>query len=187
MKKLILFLSMLLMVGTLMVGCSSVENNDGDITEETEQEESQENTDEISKENNYEIPNDNWDLSQTFEHTVTNQNGKESTYTIVGNKETLGFTGSSPIVTDKIHKFFWFYWGEGNIYDKPVKVIALKKDSEEPIEVHSGTFYKGAQVSKDIVNMPSNVKFPSAGVWKLLIYIDREFYESIVVEVKENI
>jgi hypothetical protein len=37
-------------------------------------------------------------------------------------------------------------------------------------------------LSPDSVNMPSTLKFPSAGIWKVLVYIDRELYESIVIE-----
>jgi len=46
-------------------------------------------------------------------------------------------------------------------------------------------FYKDAQVGPGSVNMPSNLEFPSEGIWKLFIYIDKKFYENIVIEAKD--
>jgi hypothetical protein len=179
MKKIILFLLMSLMVGTL-IACTAESNNEDEAdTEEINQEGIKDKTNEEVKE----IQNDNWELSPTFEHSIIDKEGKEISYTIVGNKETLGFTGDISLNSEKIHKLFWFYCGEENIYDKPVEVKAIKKGTEEVIDLHSGTFYKGAEVSADSVNMPSNLQFQSSGIWKILVYIDGEFYESIVVEV----
>ncbi|SDO09547.1 hypothetical protein SAMN05518871_11050 [Psychrobacillus sp. OK028] len=159
MKKLFLFFSLSLMLIAL-IACTS-------------------DTNEVV----YELPDNRWDLSPSFEHSIVNKDGEETTYTIVGKQDTLGFTGDIIMDVEKIHKIFWFYFGKENILDKPVEVKAVKKDTEDIIDLHSGTFYKGAEVSPDSVNMPSNIKFPTAGVWKFLVYIDGEFYESIVVEV----
>lgn len=46
----------------------------------------------------------------------------------------------------------------------------------------SGEFYKGAQINENEVNMPSHLKFPSSGVWNLLVYINDELSGNIVVE-----
>jgi hypothetical protein len=178
MKKLILFLSMSLLVGTL-IACTDTNIENEGVPEETNQEEIQETTNEVV----YEIPNDSWDLSSTFEHSILDEDGKEVSYTIVGNEETLGFTGPIPMDAEITHKMFWFYFGEENIYDKPVEVKAVKEGTEELVDLHSGSFYEGAEVSPGSVNMPSHLEFPLSGLWKILVYIDGEFYESIVVEV----
>lgn len=180
MKKIILFLLMSLMVGSLLIACTAESNyEDEGNTEETHQEDVQKNTNVVV----YEVPNDSWDLSPTFEHFVKVEDGKELSYSIIGYEDTFGITGSIPMVAEKPHKIFWFYFGEENIYDQPVEVKAIKEGTKELIDLHSGTFYKGAEVSVASVNMPSSLQFPSAGVWKDLVYIDGEFYESIVVEV----
>lgn len=139
-----------------------------------------ENTNEVS----YEIPENDWELSSTFEHSVVYESGKEGSYTVVGSKDGIGFIGPFPIIAKDKQKYLWFYFGKENIYDKPVEVKAIKKGTEELVDILSGpgTFYEGAKVSPDSVNMPSHLKFPSAGVWKILVYIDEELYESIVIE-----
>lgn len=159
MKKLSLFLSLSLILSTL-IACTSKTNEVVD-----------------------EPPNNNWDLSPSFEHSVVDKYGTEISYTIVGKQDTLGFTGDILMNVEKMHKIFWFYFGKENILDKPVEVKAVKKGTEEVVDLHSGTFYRGAEVSPNSVNMPSNIKFPTAGLWKIFVYIDGELYESIVVEV----
>lgn len=170
---------MSLMVGTLIACTSNTKNKNEGVSEKTEQEVVKENTNEIV----YTIPNDSWELSSTFQHSIVDNDGKEVSYTIVGNEETLGFTGDILMDVEKSHKIFWFYFGKENIFDKPVEVKAVKKGTEELVDLYSGMFYQGAEVSADSANMPSNLKFPSAGIWKILVYINHKFYESIVVRV----
>lgn len=179
MKKLILFLYMSLMVGAMIACTPDTKNENEGVPEKTKQEDVQESEIEVA----YEIPNDNWDLSPLFEHSVVDKDGKEVSYTIVGNQNTLGFTGNIQLNVEKAHKIFWFYFGKENILDKPVEVKGIKEGTEEIVHLHLGSFYKGAEVSPDSVNMPSNIKFPSAGLWKMLVYIDGELYGNVVVEV----
>ncbi|MEI5906708.1 hypothetical protein WAK64_06510 [Bacillus spongiae] len=177
MNKLFLALLMLIIIGSL-IACT---NNEGESEEEATVQEAvrQVSTNEIEDE----ILEDNWDLSSIFEHSVVLENGQES-YKVVGNQSTLGFTGPLPTVANKTQKYFWFYFGNETIYDKPVDVKAIKKGEKELIDVFSGTFHKGAELGPGIVNMPSHLRFPSKGVWKVLVYIDDDLYESIVVEVE---
>lgn len=167
----ILVTLLMLLITVTLIACTS--DDKGEALEKTKQKDP--NVDEIS--------NDSWDLSPTFNHTVEYENGKEGSYTIVGNKQTVGFTGPFPIPAEK-KKYFWFYFGKENIYDKPVEIKAIKKGTEEAVVLHEGSFYEAAEVSPDSVNMPSNLHFPSAGLWKVLVYIDGKLYESIVVEVE---
>jgi hypothetical protein len=156
-------------------------------TEDTRENEIQEPQRKVSANANEivnEIPDNGWKLTPTFEHSVVFESGEEGSYTIVGSKDGIGFTGPFPIIAKENQKYFWFYLGEENIYDKPVEVKAIKKGTEELVDVLWGpsTFYESAEVSPGSVNMPSTLKFQSAGIWKVLVYIDGELYESIVIE-----
>jgi Domain of unknown function (DUF4871) len=159
----------------LMVAC----------TEDTTEKEIKEPQQEVNvNEMDYEIPDNGWELSSTFEHSIVDARGEEASYTIVGSKGGIGFTGPFPIIAKEKQKYFWFYFGEENIYDKPVEVKAVKKGTKELVDVLGGpsTFYESAEVSPGSVNMPSSLKFPSAGIWKVLVYVDGELYESIVIK-----
>ncbi|MCM3718323.1 DUF4871 domain-containing protein [Fictibacillus phosphorivorans] len=180
MKKKLLALSLFLTIG-IMAACTPSSKTAKDLEKPKEKNEAQESTNEIK-----EITSEgNWDLSLTFDHSVVYESGEKGSYEIVGNKDTVGFTGPFPIKEKDSQKYFWFYFGKENVYDKPVKVKAIKKGTKELVDILSGpsTFYESAEVSPDSVNMPSHLRFPSAGVWKVLIYIDEKLYEDIVVEV----
>jgi hypothetical protein len=154
-------------------------------TDNTTEKEIQEPQQEVSaNEVVYEIPENGWEVTPTFKHSVVYESGEEGSYTIAGSKDGIGFTGPFPIMANEKQKYFWFYFGEEDIYDKPVEAKAIKKGTEELVDVLWGpsTFYKSAAVSPDSVNMPSTLKFPSAGIWKVLVYIEGELYESIVIE-----
>ena len=178
MRKYILAPTLLLWIIGLLIACTP--HSDEQVLQKVgdKKEENPENT-------KYEFQEEDWVLSPSFEHSVVYKDGDEGSYTLVGNKEGIGFTGPFPILAKETQKYFWFYFGKTDIYDKPVKVVAIKKGTQKPIDILSGpsTFYKSAEVSPDSVNMPSHLKFPSAGKWRILIYIDEKLYDSIVVEV----
>ena len=175
MKKYILAFFMFTITG-LLAACNVL-----DIQKSKQDKKVNENNDEII----YEGSENEWELSPTFEHSVIYEDGEKGSYTVVGSTDRVGFTGSFPIIAKEPQKYFWFYFGRQNIYDKPVKVKAIKKETKEVVDVLSGpsTFYKSAAVSPGSVNMPSLLTFPSAGIWKVLVYIDEKLYESIVIEV----
>ncbi|MCC2252345.1 MAG: hypothetical protein ACQEWU_19920 [Bacillota bacterium] len=124
-----------------------------------------------------------WELTPTFEYHTKSKDGEDLTYEVIGKKDAFGITGPFPIVSSKSQKYFWFYWGQENIKNQPVEIMALKKGAKDLIKVFSGEFYSGAQINKNEVNMPSNLLFPSPGVWNVLIFIDDELTGNIVVEV----
>lgn len=179
MKNLYLLFPVSLMVGALAACSADTQTVKEGSAEEAEQAVLLEDSNEASDE----IQNENWRFSPSFDHSIVDKDGKEISYIIVGNKETLGFAGEIGLKAEKSHKLLWFYFGEENIFDKPVEVNGIRKGTEEMVNLHSGTFYQGAEAGPGSVNMPSSLKFPSAGKWKILIYIDGEFYESIAVEV----
>jgi hypothetical protein len=169
-KKVIVFLITLLLLLCLLTGCES------ELMNETKDTKARDRAIEYVEKYN------DWDLSPTFKYD-TEDNGVGVTYNVLGKKDSFGITGPFPIVAGVKQKYFWFYWGEKKIKDQPVEIMAYKKGSNELIKLFSGEFYEGAQLNENEVNMPSNLKFPSAGVWNVLIYINDELSGNIVVEV----
>jgi hypothetical protein len=125
-----------------------------------------------------------WNPTRKFTYQTTDQKTGESvSYEVIGKKNGFGITGPFPITASQKQKYFWFYWGKRNIKDQPVKVMGFNKDSKELITIFEGEFYKAAQINENEVNMPSNLLFPSSGIWNLLIYINNELSGNIVVEI----
>ena len=183
MQKHLLTKSILLTAAVSLAACTSdPKSHVVNVLEEIEKENAvQDSPDQIR----YEIPENGWELTPAFEHSVEYESGEEGSYTMIGSQEGVGFTGPFPIKAKDNQKYFWFYFGKDNLYGQPVEVKAVKKGTEELVDVLSGpgAFYESARVSPDSVNMPSSLSFPSAGIWKVLVYIEEEFYQSIVVEV----
>ncbi len=174
-------LSLLLLITLLFTACMDDDSqamNDEGSNQDNENPEKTEKT-------KTEIPEtDNWKLSSKFDYTVEPKNSDQHTYKIVGKKDTFGFTGPFPIVSKQPKKYMWFYFGKEDVYDIPVELKAVKKGTDKIINLDSGTFFKSAAVSPDSVNMPSILRFPSAGVWKILVYTNEKHVESIVVNVE---
>lgn len=125
-----------------------------------------------------------WNLTPKFKYQPKDQRKDEKvTYQVIGKKDGFGITGPFPIESRKRQKYFWFYWGEEPITNQPVKVMAHKKGSEKLITMYSGQFNEGAQINENEVNMPSTLKFPSSGVWNVLVYIDDTLSGNLVVKV----
>ena len=183
MRKYILTPTLFLWIIGLLIACSP--HSDEQVVQKAGEKKEETDGKENPKIAKYEFQEEDWELSPTFEHSVVYKGGDEGVYTLVGNKEEIGFTGPFPILAKETQKYFWFYFGKTDIYDKPVKVVAIKKGTQELVDILSSpsTFYKSAEVSPGSVNMPSHLKFPSAGKWRILIYIDEKLYDSIVVEV----
>ncbi len=180
-KKHLVVLSLILMVG-LLVACSSNSNNESGNELEVSKQESE--AQKISSKNDETIIEKNWELSPEFIHFVEYESGEKGSYEIRGNKDGMGITGPFPIIAKDSQKYMWFYFGAENIYDKPVKIKAIKKGEEDSIEVYSGTFFESAEVSPESVNMPSRLRFPSTGTWKVLVYIEEELFDTIIVKVE---
>ncbi|UOQ44865.1 hypothetical protein MUN89_02610 [Halobacillus salinarum] len=123
-----------------------------------------------------------WDLSPTFTYK-TKSDGEPAAYEVTGNKNGFGITGPFPIVSSKPNKYFWLYWGGENLKDRPVKITGHKKGSKEEVQIFTGEFTKSVQLNENEANMPSNLKFPSSGIWKLSVLVDGEAQGNIVVEV----
>ncbi|MYL46407.1 hypothetical protein GLV94_12210 [Virgibacillus halodenitrificans] len=182
MKKHLVVLSLILMVG-LLVACSSNSSNESGNELEVSEVSKKASEAQMSKVDET-IIEKNWELSPEFIHFVEYESGEKGSYEIRGNKDGMGITGPFPIIAKDSQKYMWFYFGAENIYDKPVKIKAIKKGEEDSIEAYSGTFFESAEVSPESVNMPSHLRFPSTGTWKVLVYIEEELFDTIIVKVE---
>ncbi|WP_079527873.1 hypothetical protein [Halobacillus hunanensis] len=176
MRKSTVYLAILILLLLLVAGCETEGNTEKENSKHTDVEYAGSTIkikDEYSE----------WNLSSKFDYQTKSYSGESITYEVIGNKHGFGITGKFPIVAGESEKYFWFYWGEENIKNQPVKVMAYKKGSDELNKVFSGKFYEGAQIKEKEVNMPSHLKLPSAGVWNLLVYINDELSGNVVVDV----
>ncbi|KGX91906.1 hypothetical protein [Pontibacillus marinus] len=173
MKRFIVSITYVSFILFLLVGCET-ESEPEETTKELKYEGS---TIEIGDQSNL------WKLTPKYDYQTEGRNGERKTYEVIGKKDGFGITTSFPITAKKGQKFFWFYWGEEDIKNQPVKVLGYKKGSNEIVTLFRGEFYEEAQINEDEVNMPSNLTFQSPGIWNVLVYMDGEVKGNLVVKV----
>lgn len=169
MKKILVFLSLF-----LLVGCSE-----------------QETKEKVAVSSNH------WKVSPTFDIPVDFEDGTKGKYVLIGKKDRLGFLVGSggkddvqinPIIKGKPNKYIWHFWGNVDEFDGPLKVVGINEIGEKHKILkndYSGNIgispYNGATT-----HVPSSMEFPTAGLWKLEVYIDEKLFGDIVVNVEES-
>jgi len=137
--------------------------------------------------------NSKTEVSSTFSIPVTfEEEGKKGEYILVGEKEKLAFQIASrsddetieimPIVANQPNKYMWYLWGE-NLSGKPFKVIGTNTDTKQEIVIFDDKVL-GSELNGIDAHTPSSMEFPTAGIWELDAYVDKELFGNIIVEVK---
>jgi len=115
----------------------------------------------------------NWTLSPSFQsddHTK-----------MIGKKGKLGIM-ESDFTSKQTGKYLWGFWGDKNELQGPVKIVAMKKDSGNVTKIFSTNGLMGSIYGAD-QHIPSNMYFPSPGVWCLYVYLNDKPFDYIVIKV----
>ncbi|MCJ8011650.1 DUF4871 domain-containing protein [Paenibacillus sp. KQZ6P-2] len=118
----------------------------------------------------FEVPDSDWQPSPQFEYDSS---------TLTGNRGRSGFV-SSGFTAGSGNKFLWHLWDTKELSGRLV-VKAVKKNSTQVLTILD-TELSGSQEHQ---TLPSLMELPESGLWRLMIYVDNKFFDSIVVKVKE--
>lgn len=140
-------------------------------------------------------------LSATFSLPVTFGNGTDGEYLLIGKEGKVGFLIGSgekgeaveePIIANKENKYMWHFWGEQELLSGDFKVVGIdEKGKEHPVLVTDAEQvweYTDIIASPNDVadsHIPSNILFPTSGLWTLRIYFNDKLFEEIVVNVED--
>lgn len=108
---------------------------------------------------------------------------------MIGNKHKVGIIGANQPNTNE-QKWMWHLWGE-DIQNATLTVLGYQPESNE---IHPILFDHGSEQmiwSQKLgpphngadVHMPSMVSVPKAGDWALLLYVDGEYFDTVVHEI----
>lgn len=132
---------------------------------------------------------ENWEESATLirEMVVTDQGDTEDITFRIGNNGKL-IVQEIPYIAGKPNKYFWMFWGDKETLKKPVKIVGISKESGESLNV-----FEFPQEPSSLAplygsdhTMPSSIKLPDAGLWRLEVYFGEELFGNVVVNVKEK-
>lgn len=126
-------------------------------------------------------PEEDWELTGTFDVLVTAQDGSTITYTMRGVEGKFGFI-DTPFVAGQGNKYMWHFWDESGTYGgKKLQVEATNREGKT-VSVFEGSL--GGPNNTATQHTPSSMMLPSPGRWKLTVRVGGEVVGQIVVDVK---
>lgn len=126
-------------------------------------------------------PEEDWELTGTFDVVTTAQDGRTVTYTMRGVPGKYGII-DTPFVAGQGNKYMWHFWGEpGEFGGKKLQVEATNRDGKTVVVFEGGL---GGPNNTATAHTPSSMTIPSAGRWKLIVRVGGEVVGHIVVDVK---
>lgn len=150
------------------------------------------------------VKKEDWEVSPTFNIPITFGDGSKGEYVLVGEKGRIGFLVGSgkegeaeaqPIIGGEGNKYMWHFWGEKEEFEGKLKVVGINEKGEEH-KVLIGMSnndkvweYPNIGISPNNgadTHIPSGMEFPTAGLWKLNVYIGDNLFGEIIVNVKES-
>lgn len=114
-----------------------------------------------------------WDVSPLF---------TSGTYQLRGIPKKVGFLDPG-FIAGRVNKYMWHFWGTEEELNGNFKVKALKKGTNQLIDVFSTNYLGGKNNGADR-HIPSSMSLPTSGRWQLLAYMNNQLFGSIVIDVK---
>ena len=142
------------------------------------------------------------EVSSTFSLPITLGDGTEGEYLLIGEEGKVGFLVGSgkkgevveeKIIANKANKYMWHFWGDKDSISGDFKVVGTDKEGKEHPVLVSGddTVWQYSNTSISPNNgadshIPSNMVFPTSGLWKLEIYFNEKLFGEIVINVEDS-
>ena len=141
------------------------------------------------------------EVNSTFALPVTLSDGTDGEYLLLGKEGKIGFlvgTGkkgeavAEPIIANQANKYMWHLWGNPEIISGDFKVVGTDaKGKEQPVLLMDNkTVWQYSDISVSPNNgadshIPSQMLFPTSGIWKLAVYFDEELFDELVINVQD--
>lgn len=117
----------------------------------------------------FDIPDSNWEIAPDFDLNNT---------TVTGDIMSMGYV-SSGFTAGQPNKFLWHFFAGGELKG-PLRVDAVKQGTQDVRSILESNL-GGEYFNK---TLPSTMELPEAGLWRLLVYVNDQFYDSMIVKVK---
>ncbi|MFZ4452549.1 hypothetical protein ACOYZY_12150 [Salibacterium aidingense] len=106
-------------------------------------------------------------------------------YTMIGEEGTVGMIydkNTSPFRAGVENKYMWHFWGEVDELNAPFHVEGEKVSTGETVDLFEAQELAEPNNGAD-AHIPSTLRLPSSGKWKLKAYLGDELVGTIVVNV----
>ncbi|MFJ7735777.1 DUF4871 domain-containing protein [Lysinibacillus sp. NPDC097287] len=146
--------------------------------------------------------NETRELSSTFSLPFTFGDGTEGEYLFIGEEGKVGLLVGSgktgevveeKIIANKESKYMWHFWGDSETISGDFKIVGTdEKGKEHPVLVSESKTvwqYPNTPISPNDgadSHIPSNMVFPTSGLWKLEIYFNEKLFGELVINVENS-
>lgn len=146
--------------------------------------------------------NETVEVSSTFSLPVTFGDGTKGEYLLIGEEGKFGLligsgkTGEvveEKIIANKESKYMWYFWGDSKTFSGDFKIVGTdEKGKQHPVLVSENItveHYPNTPISPNNdadSHIPSNMVFPTNGLWKLEIYFNEKLFGELVINVVDE-
>jgi len=133
------------------------------------------------------VKQEDWKVSPTLtrEIVVTDKGDKGEFVFSIENNGKLGVQQPDPdnsFIVGKPNKYFWMFWGDKETLTKPIMIVGISKKSGESLnvfEIPQGQSSLAPLYGADHT-MPSSIKLPETGLWRLEVHFGEELEASLL-------
>lgn len=145
-----------------------------------------------------ELASKHWQVSQTYKIPVTFGDGTKGERVLIGEEGKFGLSVGSgkegeavaqPIVKGKRNKYMWLFWGSDEELNGWLKVLGTNEKGKPHTligkEAGNQPYVRINPNNEADSIIPTSMEFPSAGLWKLQVYISDTLLGEIIVNVND--
>lgn len=143
------------------------------------------------------------EVSPTFSLLDASGDRLYGQFLLIGKKDKVGFIVGSvqdgkaveqPIIANKVNKYMWHFWGKEEAISGDFKVVGIdEKGKVHPVLVagddqvweYSNTVISPLNGADS--HTPSNMMFPTSGLWTLKVYFNEKLFDEIVINVEDGV
>jgi hypothetical protein len=126
------------------------------------------------------------ELSPTFTVDYVDKQGQDQKFTFRGIENKIGIT-DAPLIIGVSQKVIWHFWDDAEqVVGKTLKVEGTSEESGERLILLESDRLTLAPNLGATTSLPSGIQLNELGLWKLDIYLDNAYYDSLIVEGKQS-
>ncbi|MCT1400154.1 DUF4871 domain-containing protein [Paenibacillus sp. p3-SID867] len=120
------------------------------------------------------VPDSSWEPSPRF---------RSGNYAMTGVEGRLGFIHPGWFNANQPNKYMWHFWGRDEELTGDLHITAVKRNTSEIIDVFKVAGLRPSPLNGADAAIPTSMSLPSPGLWRIMVSIDGQLFDSVIVEV----
>lgn len=120
------------------------------------------------------VPDSSWEPSPSF---------RSGNYAMTGVEGRLGFIHPGWFNANQPNKYMWHFWGRDEELTGDLHITAVKRNTSEIIDVFKVAGLRPSPLNGADAAIPTSMSLPSPGLWRIMVSINGQLFDSVIVEV----